>query len=160
MKVYLGIGGNLGNREKNLEIAIKALAQKAGTLMAVSPVYETGPLGFKSNDQFLNLVVVLETELTPVKILNCIMNIENGLGRKRRKGKYVSRTIDIDLLFYENIIIENSELIIPHPRMHERKFVLVPFCDIAPDYIHPVFQRSIRELLDSTEDKSIITKQK
>jgi 2-amino-4-hydroxy-6-hydroxymethyldihydropteridine diphosphokinase len=157
MKVYLGIGTNLGNREKNLEKALSALEKQAGRIVASSPVYETEPLGFISDKMFLNMVVIIETKFSPDKLLNCIRSIEKGLGRKRETGKYVSRTIDIDLLFYENQIIENTELTVPHPRMHERKFVLVPFCDIAPDFIHPVLKRSVKELLDSTQDKSNIT---
>jgi 2-amino-4-hydroxy-6-hydroxymethyldihydropteridine diphosphokinase len=159
MKVYLGIGSNLGNREQNLENALQAMAQRAGNLVAVSPVYETEPFGFDSHDQFLNIVVVIETALTPYKILDQIRIIENGLGRKGETEKYISRTIDIDLLFYENQIIDSAELIVPHPRMHERKFVLVPFCDIAPEFIHPVLNRSIREILETSRDKSIVKKQ-
>jgi 2-amino-4-hydroxy-6-hydroxymethyldihydropteridine diphosphokinase len=158
MNVYLGIGGNLGNREQNLEFALKALAKQAGSLVAVSPVYETEPFGFVSDNQFLNEVVVIETELSPSELLGIIRKIEHGLGRKRKNEKYISRTIDIDILFYENQIIENTELIVPHPRMHERKFVLVPFCEIAPDFIHPVLHRTMREILEASKDKSIVTK--
>jgi 2-amino-4-hydroxy-6-hydroxymethyldihydropteridine diphosphokinase len=158
MKVYMGVGGNLGNREQNLRNALKALEKQIGTLVAVSPVYETEPFGFDSNDRFLNIVVAIETILDPNEILERIRIIENRLGRERETGKYVSRTIDIDLLFYGNQIIDNAELIVPHPRLHERKFVLVPLCDIAPGFIHPVLNRSIKEILESSKDRSIVEK--
>lgn len=156
MKVYLSIGGNLGQRESNLENALKALVQKVGKPVAVSPVYETEPVGFTSDDKFLNMVVILETAFDPFEILDQISIIESSLGRKRGPDKNVSRQIDIDIIFYDDLIVRNERLTIPHPRMHERNFVLAPFCDIEPDFIHPVLHRSIRELFKDSGDKSIV----
>jgi 2-amino-4-hydroxy-6-hydroxymethyldihydropteridine diphosphokinase len=156
MKVYLSIGGNLGNRELNLENALIALTQNVGTIEAASPVYETEPVGFESDNQFLNMAVIVETFLNPYAIIDQIRIIENKFGRKRQANRYISRTIDIDLIFYDNQIIDEKELIIPHPRMHERKFVLVPLCDIAPDFIHPILNQSIKEILENSKDESVV----
>jgi 2-amino-4-hydroxy-6-hydroxymethyldihydropteridine diphosphokinase len=158
MEVYLSLGANLGNREQNLASAISAINNLTGKSVAVSHIYETVPVGFESNDLFLNMVVAVETDLTPFKLLDEIKNIEISLGRIREHGKYISRTIDIDILFCDDQIIESSELMVPHPRLHERRFVLVPFCDIDPDFIHPILQKSIKELLFNLKDTSRVIK--
>jgi 2-amino-4-hydroxy-6-hydroxymethyldihydropteridine diphosphokinase len=156
MKVYLSIGGNLGNRKLNLENALIALAKRLGIIVTVSHVYETEPIGFESDKQFLNMVVLIETTLNPQEIIDEIMIIENDLGRRRVADQYISRTMDIDLIFYENQVIYKEGLTVPHPRMHERKFVLIPFCDIAPDFIHPVLHQSIKEILETSKDTSTV----
>jgi 2-amino-4-hydroxy-6-hydroxymethyldihydropteridine diphosphokinase len=158
MEVYLGLGANLGNREQNLASAISAISNLTGKSVAVSPIYETVPVGFESKDLFLNVVIALETDLSPFRLLDEINDIEIKLGRTRKDGKYISRTIDIDILFCDDQIIESPELIVPHPRMHERRFVLEPFCDIAPDFIHPVLHKSIKELLFNVKDTSRVIK--
>jgi 2-amino-4-hydroxy-6-hydroxymethyldihydropteridine diphosphokinase len=154
MKAYLSIGANLGERKNNLRDALNRLRQEAGRIIALSPLYETEPVGFKSSDLFLNQVAIIETNLSPVELLGLIKKIEIDMGRIRNEERYVSRKIDIDIVFYENRVIESTELVIPHPRMHERRFVLEPLCVIAPDFIHPVLNQAISEILETLEDKS------
>jgi 2-amino-4-hydroxy-6-hydroxymethyldihydropteridine diphosphokinase len=155
-KVYLGLGTDLENRPENLKAVIDKLNISAGKISAVSPVYETEPVGFKGNGDFLNMVVLLETNLSPVEILEKLMQTEAGFGRRRGEIKNISRIIDIDILLYDSEIYNKHDLIIPHPRMHERKFVLVPLNDIAPDLVHPVLGKTISDLLEACSDKSRI----
>jgi len=156
MKAYLSIGGNLGQRELNLEIALEELEKNVGKAAAISQVYETEPVGFQSDYKFLNMVVILETLLNPFEILDQVRIIESNLGRKRFADKYISRVIDIDIIFYGDQIINNEKLTVPHPRMHERNFVLVPFCDIEPDFVHPVINKSVKEILGISTDRSMV----
>jgi 2-amino-4-hydroxy-6-hydroxymethyldihydropteridine diphosphokinase len=143
--VYLALGSNLGNRIENLRAAITKLAPDF-KISGSSPVYQTPPWGFDFQPAFLNQVVVGETHLIPVDLLKYLKNIESVLGRRPtfRNGP---RTIDLDILFYDELIIDQSDLVIPHPRLHERAFVLVPLADIAPDFHHPVFGLSVKEML-------------
>ena len=156
--VFLGIGTNLGNRESNLEQAVLRIKESIGKVLISSSIYETEPWGFQATDKFLNLVVKVETELTPSGLLGRILMTESLLGRVRGQNQYSSRLIDIDILFYEDMIVDEESLKIPHPLLHERKFVLVPLCDIAPELIHPVLKKSIGELLEICEDKSVVKK--
>lgn len=160
MKAYLSIGANLGNREKNIKDAVEALCLKTGYPVAVSPVYETEPVGFSSPDMFLNQVVIIETDLSPSGLLDLLKEVETTMGRIRKEERNISRLIDLDILFYEDQVVECPELVIPHPRMHERRFVLEPFCDIAPDFIHPILQMSVKELLSRSSDNSKVKKLK
>jgi 2-amino-4-hydroxy-6-hydroxymethyldihydropteridine diphosphokinase len=161
MKIaFLGIGTNLGERESNLEQAVARIEEYIGTILISSLVYETEPWGFQATDEFLNLVVKVETELTPSGLLGRILMIESLLGRVRCQTQYSSRLIDIDILFYEDMIIEKETLKIPHPLLHKRKFVLVPLCEIAPELIHPVLKKTVAELLEICEDKSEVKKYK
>lgn len=144
---YIGIGSNKGNREEYLEKACFLINETAGSIIKRSKIYETEPWGFVCEDKFLNMAVSIQTELTPYRLLNELMKIETVLGRTRTEEGYASRTLDLDLLLYDDMIIKDSELTIPHPLMHKRRFVLEPLCDICPDKIHPVLQKSIRELL-------------
>jgi 2-amino-4-hydroxy-6-hydroxymethyldihydropteridine diphosphokinase len=157
-EVFLGIGTNLGNREKNLEDAVARVEEYIGKVTASSSVYETEAWGFQSEDEFLNRVIKVETKLKPSGLLGRILMIESLLGRVRNEKKYASRVIDIDILFYGDKKINEVELIVPHPRLHERRFVLVPLCEISPDLIHPVLNQSIAALLDKCEDKSKVKK--
>jgi 2-amino-4-hydroxy-6-hydroxymethyldihydropteridine diphosphokinase len=140
--VYLGIGSNLGDRSNNLDRAIELLSQRM-KVDRVSSVYDTDPLN-PSQPRFLNIVCKVITRLTPQGLLTLAKGIESMLGRTGKTGE--SRTIDIDILLYGNVVMDTPELVIPHPRMLERAFVLVPLSEIAPELIHPVAGKTIREL--------------
>jgi 2-amino-4-hydroxy-6-hydroxymethyldihydropteridine diphosphokinase len=157
-KVFLAIGTNLGEREENLNRAISSIGDNIGKVVRISSVYETEPWGFSAENNFLNIVALVETILTPSGLLGAILMIESQLGRLRVEEQYTSRVIDIDILFYEDLIIDEIILKIPHPHLQNRKFVLVPFSEIAPDHIHPVLKKNIAALLDLCEDRSNVWK--
>ena len=156
--VFLGIGTNLGDRETNVEQAVTKIDEYIGPVLSSSSIYETEPWGFKAMNQFLNLVVKVETKLTPSGVLGRILMIESLLGRIRGEEQYTSRLIDIDILLYEDMIIDEESLKIPHRLIHQRRFVLVPLCELASEMIHPVLQKSLAELLKICEDKSEVKK--
>ncbi len=156
--VFLGIGTNLGNRELNLEQSIARIEEFIGPVLMTSSIYETEPWGFQAEDKFLNLVVKAETKLTPSGLLGRILMIESLMGRVRGPNRYSSRLIDIDILVYEEMIIDQESLKIPHPLLQERRFVLVPLCEIASEMIHPVLKKSYAELLKICEDKNEVKK--
>lgn len=157
-RTFIGIGTNLGNRKVNLNKAIVLIEEHIGTIKGASSVYETEPWGFQSKNDFLNMVVEVETRLSPSGLLGRVLMIESLLGRLREGKEYKSRIIDIDILLYDNRIIKKKVLVIPHPLLHERKFVLVPLCEIAADFVHPVLKKSIRMLLEECKDRSRIKK--
>jgi 2-amino-4-hydroxy-6-hydroxymethyldihydropteridine diphosphokinase len=156
--VFLGIGTNLGNRESNLEEAVARIEEYIGPVLDSSSIYETEPWGFQAKDKFLNKVVKVKTELAPSGLLGRILMIEYLLGRVRGQDRYSSRLIDIDILLYEDMIVEEESLKIPHPLLQQRKFVLVPLCEIASEMIHPVLKKSIGELLELCEDRGEVKK--
>jgi 2-amino-4-hydroxy-6-hydroxymethyldihydropteridine diphosphokinase len=159
-KVFLGIGTNLGERETNLKECVASIEKNIGPVLKCSSIYETEPWGFKSDNQFLNMVVLAETKLSPSGVMGASLMIESFLGRIRTGKQYSSRIIDIDILLYDNIIIDEVSLKIPHPLMHERKFVLVPLCELDPDLVHPVLGKTFSTLLESCVDKCKIWKYK
>jgi 2-amino-4-hydroxy-6-hydroxymethyldihydropteridine diphosphokinase len=160
--VFLGLGSNLGNRAEILQAAKKMIGESVGAIISISSVYETEPWGFESDKEFLNMVLSVETDLPPSGVLGRILMIESQLGRIRyRCGfKYLSRCIDIDILLYDNEITDQEALKIPHPRLHERRFVLVPLAEIASGLIHPVFNKTILELLKECKDNGKVKKYK
>lgn len=157
-KVFLGIGTNLGDREANLKEAVNNLGENIGAIIRCSSVYETEPWGFETEELFLNMVIEAETMLNPSGLLGAILMTEAKLGRTRSGKQYSSRLIDIDILLFNDLIMNEEALQIPHPHLHNRKFVLVPLCEIAPEVVHPVYKKTISELLESCNDNSKIKK--
>jgi 2-amino-4-hydroxy-6-hydroxymethyldihydropteridine diphosphokinase len=147
--VYLSLGSNIGNREENLREANRRL-ESLGRVLATSSFYETEPVEYTRQPWFLNCTVALETERMPKQLLSAVLKIEQEMGRKRQRNAIKGpRLIDIDILLFGESIIDTPQLTIPHPAMHERRFVLEPLAEIAPDERHPVFKRTIRELRDA-----------
>lgn len=153
IKLYLLLGGNLGNKQQVFANAQTRLEKQVGIISARSAIYETEPWGFESEDLFWNQVLELKTDLSPEDVLAQTQLIEKELGRIQKEKQYDSRVIDIDILFFDDHIIKTGNLTVPHPRIQERKFALVPLCEIAGDFIHPVFQKSILELLNECTDQ-------
>jgi 2-amino-4-hydroxy-6-hydroxymethyldihydropteridine diphosphokinase len=148
--VYLSLGSNVGDREAQLRDAAERLST-LGRVIAVSSFYETEPVEFTEQPWFLNCAIALETISTPELLMTSILRIEEEMGRRRVQNKG-PRSIDIDILLFGDAIIESSELTIPHPAMHQRRFVLEPLAEIAPQALHPVFKKTIRELLNALPD--------
>lgn len=150
---YLGLGTNLGNKKENLERAIKQINEQIGRIISRSSFYDTTPWGFQSENRFLNAVVKVETNLTPEKLLDITQTLEEQAGRtgKTDTQGYSDRLIDIDILFFNNIILKNELLEIPHPQIQKRDFVLLPLVEIAPDLRHPVLHCTMRDLLQQLQ---------
>jgi 2-amino-4-hydroxy-6-hydroxymethyldihydropteridine diphosphokinase len=151
--VYIGIGSNLGNRRKNCRDAIELLKKKGVIVNKNSSFYKTEPWGIKDQPKFLNVAIEIETDLKPHDLLAVLKKVEDEIGRKK-SYKWGPRLIDLDILFFGNIVIDEDNLKIPHPLMHEREFVLRPLQEIAPDMVHPLFKIKVGELLQQLYRKS------
>ena len=141
--VYLSLGSNLGNRQGNLDQALKLLSQRM-QVGKVSSIYDTEPVGNTNQPRFLNLVCEVKTRVTPEGLLTMVKGLEQMMGRRSKTGE--PRIIDIDILLYADKVMQTKDLEIPHPRMGERQFVLVPLAEIAPDVVHPVTKKTIKEM--------------
>lgn len=162
--VYLSLGSNLGDRLQNLQLAIDLIKKEAGEILSVSSVYETPPLGFNSDDLFYNICVSLNTQFRPEELLQILLDIEIQLGRTVKTKLdnvipvYSSRTIDIDIIFFNNLVLTTSQLTIPHPLFKHRKFVLAPLNEIASNHKDPLSNLKIGELLAICKDPSFLYK--
>ncbi|WP_099463594.1 2-amino-4-hydroxy-6-hydroxymethyldihydropteridine diphosphokinase [Parabacteroides provencensis] len=144
---YLSLGTNIGNKRRNLITAAALLAERVGDILALSDIYETEPWGFESENTFLNAALALRTLLSPLELLDATRLIEVEMGRvEKSNGTYQDRIIDIDILMYDDIVMQTLQLTIPHPLMHKRSFVMEPLAEIAPDVVHSVFHKTIAEL--------------
>ena len=151
--IFLGLGTNLGDRTANLQAAIAGLAERL-VMTAVSPLYQTPPWGVTDQPNFLNLCLAAQTDLAPAELLTFVKNLEVALGRQPAE-RWGPRLIDIDILFYANQLIETENMIIPHPRLAERAFVLRPLADIAPEFVHPLLGETIAALAKKVGDEGI-----
>jgi len=154
-KVYLGLGTNLGDKEKNLRTAILKIEKQIGNIHSLSAFYATAPWGFISGNNFLNAVVSVETPLSPYDLLDITKQIEWEVGRTHKSVNniYADRLIDIDLLLYADCIINTPDLTLPHPLMHERRFVMEPLAEIAPNLMHPVLGKTMQDILQKLSVK-------
>lgn len=151
---YVLFGSNKGDRFVLFDKAYTFINNRCGRVTGVSSFYESEPWGFKARNWFLNCLLMLETELPADELMTALLQIESELGRVRRPGKrgYTSRTVDLDLIYYGTETIDSKVVTVPHPRLHLRRFVLVPLCELCPDFVHPVFHLTNRELLAQCED--------
>ena len=157
-RVFIGLGSNVGDRLSNLQSAVDAIHYEVGSILKLSSCYETPAMGFEG-DPFLNTCIEVRTSLSAELVLSKLLQIEERLGRKRHDdGKYHARTIDLDILFFEDEIIENELLSVPHPRLEQRLFVLHPMVEIAPDFVHPKLKKTIIKLVEDCTDDSLISK--
>ncbi len=153
-KYILHLGSNIGDRQKNLETAISQIEDRVGAIIMQSGIYETEPWGFDADDLFLNQAIKVDSGLDSETVLDILLSIEKGMGRERVSGDYASRIMDIDILFHDDETLETENLVIPHPHIQSRRFVLAPLMDIAEEWIHPNFNKTITELYNLCTDDS------
>lgn len=152
---YLCLGGNIGDRETALNQAILIISQEIGNIVSKSSIYETEAWGVENQQAYLNQCIAVTTNLTAEELIHSVLVIEKQLGRERSNSiTYEPRIIDIDIIFYNNTIIETPQLTVPHPRLHLRKFVLIPLNEIASNHLHPILNKTIFNLLSDCEDQS------
>ncbi len=154
--VYLSLGSNVGDRAAQLRSALARL-EPTGRVLAVSSFYETKPMEFTQQPWFLNCAAALETNQSPKQLMASILRIEQAMGRQRLQKKG-PRTIDIDILLFDSAVVNSSELTIPHPALHQRRFVLEPLAEIAPEVLHPTLKKTVRELLDRLPEGQAVRK--
>ncbi len=157
---YVLFGSNMGDKEKIFAEACLYINNRCGAITAVSSSYESEPWGFEADEWFLNRLIVVDTELEPEALLRELLAIEAELGRVRHPeaGGYTSRTVDLDILYYGSRIVLTDNLTIPHPRLHRRRFALLPLCELAPQWVHPAFNLTQAELLRRCPDMSEVRK--
>ena len=148
-KIYLGLGTNLGDKETNLNLVMDEIRKRIGEIVSLSAYYITEPWGFDSQNTFLNAVCIVSTVLSPSEALYITQSIEKDLGRLKKSvdGQYNDRPIDIDILLYDDIVLNTPNLVIPHPLMHQRTFVMEPLAEIAPELVHPVLHQKMKDIL-------------
>lgn len=159
-KCYILFGSNQGKKNTIFEQACLYINNRCGEITAISSAYESEPWGFDADEWFLNRLIELRTELPPDDLMLQLLDIESELGRVRypEKKGYASRTADLDILYYGSMVLNTERVISPHPRLHLRRFALLPLCELNPDFVHPVFQRSQSELLELCPDQSVVNK--
>lgn len=155
-KAWLGLGSNLGNRKRQIEQAIELMEYAGIRVSRKSALYESDAVGFQSANRFINLCLDVETFLDPPGLLSEVKKIEKQLGREKRPGGYTDRPIDIDILFYGDSVFQSKDLIIPHPGIPDRLFVLMPLAEIAPDKMHPELHTTIKDLLEQCADTTTV----
>lgn len=148
-RVFLSIGSNLGNPQRNCQRGIEMLrADETMKIISCSPFYRTEPIDFRDQGWFVNAVLLIQTTLAPLELLEKTQRIEERMGRKEGGPRFGPRVLDLDIIFYGDLTMESLRLVIPHPRMHKRRFVLQPICDIDPLVVHPVLGHTMQELLN------------
>lgn len=153
---YICVGSNLGDKQKNCQDGINSLVAFDHTnLVQSSRIYRTNPVDYLDQDWFINQVIHISTRLNPFQLLDCLKQIERAVGRRDDTIRFGPRILDMDIIFYEDRVIDDDRLTVPHPRMHQRRFVLQPLCDIQPGLIHPVHRVSVEHLLASLNDSTI-----
>ena len=157
-QVFLGIGGNTGNKHDNFDKVYTFIKNDLGDIIKCSSVYETPPWGFESEENFWNQIAVIETKHSPELLLKKIVEIENRFGRERGTTNYTSRKMDIDILYFDTLVIETEKLTIPHTHIQKRLFVLVPLAEIAPEFVHPLLRLNSLQMLKNCSDSSTIKK--
>ena len=149
---YISVGSNLGDKLENCRLGIRRLDRDDVWLKAESRIYQTEPVDYTDQDWFINLAVKIETLLDPLRLLQRLQSIQRKAGRLQNAIRFGPRVLDLDIIFYDAVVINSAQLVIPHPRMHKRRFVLQPLCDIDPAIMHPILKTEVRNLLDSLDD--------
>ncbi|MDN5331777.1 MAG: dihydroneopterin aldolase / 2-amino-4-hydroxy-6-hydroxymethyldihydropteridine diphosphokinase [Tepidanaerobacteraceae bacterium] len=144
-RAFIALGSNLGDRQKNIAEAVERMRQRGIKIVKMSSIIETEPYGYKDQDKFLNAACLVETELSPMELMDVLLDIEKEMGRER-KIRWGPRNIDLDLIFYEDRVIREERLVVPHPDAHNRTFVMGPIAEIDPDFVHPVLKKKIGEI--------------
>lgn len=155
--IFLSLGSNLGDRQAVLALAREQIAKRVGAVSSESSVYETEPWGVADQPAFLNQVIRAETTLAPEEVLRIILDIEHELGRVRYE-RWGARVIDIDLLYYNALVLDSARLTLPHPRLQDRLFNLIPLAEIAPGFVHPSLKKTSLELLESCTDNGVVSR--